>query len=197
MSWFRELLSALPAIKTKFQLTGLIVGLATLVAIRVSAPDAVVAQISAGAIGILFLIFGQIFQAIPHFPIKQRATLIITLFIIFVLFILVLVTIILFNVRENKHHLKVVKAELELATLEEINKPENLDFQRAMLGQCKKVELVRESENKFVGIASFEYGSKRGVWVTVDAESFYWELAASGQEGWFEMLVKQLMEATP
>jgi hypothetical protein len=84
--------------------------------------------------------------------------------------------------------------------MEEINNLKDHDLhsalQIAMLGKCKKVELVRESENKLIGIASFEYGGKRAIWVTVDEERFYWELAPSGQEGWAETLMKQLMEAT-
>lgn len=97
MSWFTDLVQTLPAIKTKFQLTGLIVGVAAFVAVRFAAPDAVVAQISAGAIGVLFLVFGQVFQAIPHFRQSDRFKLVITLFITFVLFILFLVGMILYS----------------------------------------------------------------------------------------------------
>lgn len=97
MSWFTDLVQTLPNIKTKFQLTGLIVGVAAYVAVRFAAPDAVVAQICAGSIGVLFLVFGQIFQAIPHFPAGDRVKLVITLFITFVLFILILVVIILYS----------------------------------------------------------------------------------------------------
>src|SRR5437868_7782376 len=101
MSWFNELIKALPAIRTKFQLTGLIVGVAAFVAVKFAAPDAIVAQISAGAIGVLFLVFGQIFQSIPSFPEHQRVTLVITLFITFVVFILVLVGIILLSLNRT------------------------------------------------------------------------------------------------
>jgi hypothetical protein len=97
MSWFTDLIQALPTIKTKFQLTGLLVGVAAFVAVRFAAPDAVVAQICAGSIGVLFLIFGQLFQAIPNFPAPDRVKLVITLFIAFLLFILCLVGIILYS----------------------------------------------------------------------------------------------------
>jgi len=97
MSWFTDLVQTLPSIKTKFQLTGLVVGVAAFVGVRFAAPDAVVAQICAGSVGVLFLVFGQIFQAIPHFPPEARVKLVITLFITFVLFVLILVAIILYS----------------------------------------------------------------------------------------------------
>jgi hypothetical protein len=83
-------------------LTGLIVGVAAFVAVRFAAPDAVVAQICAGSIGVLFLIFGQIFQAISHFPERDRVKLVITLFITFLVFILCLVGVILFSLSGPK-----------------------------------------------------------------------------------------------
>jgi len=104
MTWFIDVVKALPGIKNKFQLTGLIVGIAAFVAVRVAAPDAIVAQVSAGAIGILFLIFGQIFQAIPHFPENDRVRLVITLFVAFLLFILSLVGIVLYSLNGAKKY---------------------------------------------------------------------------------------------
>lgn len=101
---------------------------------------------------------------------------------------------------KNKNYLNVNKAELELATSEEINNYKEgnsqLILQFAVLGKCKKVELVKEGDNKYIGLAFFEYGSKRAIWVTVDEERFYWELAPSGQEGWVETLMKQFLEVT-
>src|ERR1044071_1938508 len=94
MTWFTDIIKALPGVKNKFQLTGLIVSVAAFVAVRFADPNAVVAQVCAGAIGILFLIFGQIFQAIPHFPEHDRVKLVITLFIAFLLFTLSLVWIV-------------------------------------------------------------------------------------------------------
>jgi hypothetical protein len=104
MAWFTDLIRVLPAIKSKFQLTGLIVGVAALVAVRVAAPDATVAQVCAGAIGVLFLIFGQIFQAIPHFPEHDRVKLVITLFITFLLFVLCLVGMVLYSLSAAKKY---------------------------------------------------------------------------------------------
>jgi hypothetical protein len=104
MAWFIEVIKALPAIKSKFQLTGLIVAVAAFVAVRVAAPDAIVAQVCAGAIGVLFLIFGQIFQAIPHFPEHDRVKLVLTLFITFLLFILILVGIVVYSLNGAKKY---------------------------------------------------------------------------------------------
>jgi hypothetical protein len=104
MAWFTDIIKVLPAIKSKFQLTGLIVGIAAFVAVRVAAPDAIVAQVCAGTIGVLFLIFGQIFQAIPHFPEHDRVKLVLTLFITFLLFILCLVGIIVYSLNGAKKY---------------------------------------------------------------------------------------------
>src|SRR5205809_6732039 len=81
MAWLTEIIKILPAIKSKFQLTGMIVGIAAFVAVRVASPDAIVAQVCAGTIGVLFLIFGQIFQPIPSFPEHDSVKLDITLFV--------------------------------------------------------------------------------------------------------------------
>lgn len=104
MSWFTDLVAGLPNIKTKFQLTGLIIGLAAFVAVKFAAPDAVIAQISAGVIGVLFLVFGQIFQAIPQFREADRFKLVISLFVTFVLFILILVGMILYSLNGSPRH---------------------------------------------------------------------------------------------
>jgi hypothetical protein len=101
-NWFISFLKTLPSIKTKFQLTGLVVGVAAFVAVRFASPDAVVAQICAGSIGVLFLVFGQIFGSLDKFPEGERVKLVIILFIAFIIFILVLVAVILFTVKPPK-----------------------------------------------------------------------------------------------
>jgi hypothetical protein len=101
-NWFISLIKVLPAIKTKIQLTGLVIGAAAFVAVRFASPDAVVAQICAGSIGVLFLVFGQIFGALDKFPEDKRVKLVTILFLAFILFILALVTIILITVKPSK-----------------------------------------------------------------------------------------------
>ncbi len=103
MDWFTRLVQALPGIRNQIQLTGLVIGVAAFVAVRFAAPDAVVAQISAGAIGVLFIIFGQVLQPIimNGIPSESRVKFIITLFILFVFFILSLVGMILYSLPKS------------------------------------------------------------------------------------------------
>ena len=91
MDALERLAQVLPKLKTKLQLTGLIALVGGVIATRAVRPSAVLAQISAGAIGVLFLIFGQVFSSLGQVRPDQRAQLIYRLFIIFVVFILALV----------------------------------------------------------------------------------------------------------
>lgn len=86
-----KLANLIPRIKTHIQLAGLIAAIATVIAIRSALPSAVNAQISAGFVGVTFLIFGQVFAAIGNFPQKDRTKLILGLFAIFCIFVLALV----------------------------------------------------------------------------------------------------------
>jgi hypothetical protein len=68
-----------------------VVAVAGFVATRVVAPEYVHAQIAAGTIGVLFLVFGQVFHHIASFPEIERTKLITRLFFVFVLLVLALV----------------------------------------------------------------------------------------------------------
>jgi uncharacterized protein YjbI with pentapeptide repeats len=91
MDWIDQLARVLPKLKTQLQLTGFIVLIVGVVATRVVAPDQIHAQISAGAIGIVILVFAQIFRYLKDFPLEERVRLILVLFIAFIVFILALV----------------------------------------------------------------------------------------------------------
>lgn len=91
MDWITRLAVNLPKLKTKLQLTGLIALVGGTIATRAIRPDALLAQICAGAIGVLFLVFGQVFSSLGQVEQRERATLVLRLFIIFIVFILALV----------------------------------------------------------------------------------------------------------
>src|SRR5271168_4736999 len=90
-SFLTRLVDLLPKIKTRLQLSGLAIAVGAFVALRTIAPNAINAQISAGSIGVVFVIFGQVFSALKDFPAAQRAKLIITLFIVFCVFVISLI----------------------------------------------------------------------------------------------------------
>lgn len=91
MDILERIVQVLPRLKTKLQLTCLIALIGGIIATRSLRPSAVLAQISAGAIGVLFLIFGQVFGGLGQVRPQERAQLISRLFVIFVVFILALV----------------------------------------------------------------------------------------------------------
>jgi hypothetical protein len=93
MDFLTRLVNILPRLRNRFALTGLLIMVAAFVATRAVAPDAIQAQVSAGAIGVLFLVFGQVFHQLASFPAKDRADLVTRLFALFVVLIVALVTI--------------------------------------------------------------------------------------------------------
>jgi hypothetical protein len=92
-SFLSRLAGLLPRIKTRLQLSGLAIAVGAWVAVRTISPNALKAQISAGAIGIAFVVFGQVFSALGTFEAAQRAKLIIALFVIFCIFVLSLIVV--------------------------------------------------------------------------------------------------------
>lgn len=104
MEVLNRLVSILPSLKTKIQLTGLVVIVGAVVAVKTIAPDLIAAQISAGSIGILFVIFGQAFQFLHLIPKGQRTIYILALFFGFLFFVmsLIVVTTYLLTTREPK-----------------------------------------------------------------------------------------------
>lgn len=101
-SWLSRLVQILPQIKGRFQLAGLAIVVAAFVTVHAVAPSAVKAQISAGAIGVLFIVFGQVFTALDRFPAAHRAGLIITLFVLFCVFVLSLIVVTSIFIRDDK-----------------------------------------------------------------------------------------------
>lgn len=90
MSLTENISKIIPKIKNKIQLIGLIVVVVGYVTTKIVAPEMVIAQISAGSIGVLILVFAQLFEYIDKFPKKDRVHFVQTLFIVFACFTLLL-----------------------------------------------------------------------------------------------------------
>jgi hypothetical protein len=90
-SFFVHLVESLPRLRTRVQLFGLVVTVGAFIAVRTIAPNAMRAQISAGAIGVAFIVFGQVFSVLKDFPEKHRAGLILALFVVFCGFVISLI----------------------------------------------------------------------------------------------------------
>jgi NADH:ubiquinone oxidoreductase subunit 6 (subunit J) len=88
-----RLATVLPRVRNKLAVAGVLISVAGFVATRSVDPDAVHAQVSAGAIGVLFLIFGQVFHHLASFPEGDRLRLITRLFGLFVILVLALLVI--------------------------------------------------------------------------------------------------------
>lgn len=93
--WSERLLQsiagALPKLRGRFAVGGILIAVAGSVATRFAAPEAIHAQVSAGAVGVAFLVFGLLFPALASFPEADRARLVLRLFSVFVVLILALV----------------------------------------------------------------------------------------------------------
>ena len=92
MSVSEKIVDVVPKIRTKMQVSGLAIAVAAVVLIRIYIPEAKNAQISAGAFGVLFLIFGQIFAHLGDIPLRSRATFLFRTFVLFCVFILALIS---------------------------------------------------------------------------------------------------------
>lgn len=91
MEWFTSIVEVLPKLRSKLLLSGLIVAVAAIIAMREVVPQAVNAQISAGAVGVLFIVFGQVFSSLKDIPEQDRTKLLTSLFITFCVFVVALV----------------------------------------------------------------------------------------------------------
>jgi hypothetical protein len=89
-----SVITALPKIRTPIQLIGLIVAIGAFLAIRSVFPAALNAQISAGAIGLCFVVFPMLFVTIPQLPEKQRGFCVIAMFGMFLTFVIALIIVI-------------------------------------------------------------------------------------------------------
>lgn len=81
-----KLIEILPRIRTKIQLTGLAVAIVGFLLIRVASPTALSAQLTLGSIGIVLIVFAQVFHFLKDFPAKSRLTLVLALFFGFLFF---------------------------------------------------------------------------------------------------------------
>lgn len=86
------------------------------IATHLAAPNAITAQVTAGSIGVLFIVFGSVFSRLEKFPLKQRARLVLVLFPTFCVFILVLLVTTIWAARaENNAISGVVVDEADTA----------------------------------------------------------------------------------
>lgn len=81
----------LPRLRTKIGLVGLIVTVGAFVATRSVAPGSTGAQLSAGAIGVTVIIFGQIFYFLALIPERDRAKFVLAMFALFCALLVTLV----------------------------------------------------------------------------------------------------------
>jgi hypothetical protein len=91
MSIWTSLAQGLPKLKTRLQLTGLVILVGGFLVARSVAPEEVHAQICVGVIGVLFLVFGQVFNAIRDIPELERARLLFRLFLVFAVLVVALI----------------------------------------------------------------------------------------------------------
>lgn len=83
---FAKIVEVIPKLKTTINLIGFIVMIGAFVAVYSVNPENLQAQISAGAIGVTIIVFGQIFHFLNLIPEAQRAIYIVVMFLIFVVF---------------------------------------------------------------------------------------------------------------
>lgn len=84
---FEKVIETLPRIRTKIQLTGLVVTIVGYILVQATNPEAPIsAQLAVGSIGIVIIVFAQIFHFLKDFPENSRLTLVLSLFIIFILY---------------------------------------------------------------------------------------------------------------
>lgn len=87
-----KLAAFLPRLRTPLQLTGLIVIVAAVVMTQSAEAANIHANISLGAIGVLLLVFGQLFHFLgASIPAGQRGTVLVIMFVIFCLFVISLI----------------------------------------------------------------------------------------------------------
>ncbi|MGE0260297.1 MAG: hypothetical protein AB7T18_16260 [Alphaproteobacteria bacterium] len=80
---FARLSNTLQKLKTPIQIFGLLIIVGGIIAYRTVPPEYVRGVFAAGSMGIFFIIFGQVFSALPSFPDSQRGLVVIMLTLIF------------------------------------------------------------------------------------------------------------------
>ena len=89
----------LPKIKTRLQLSGLVIALVFSLFVHFAKPGDLLALITAGGVGISFLIFGQLFHFLKDFKEDERPKIFLASFTIFCLFTLTLLILTIVLVR--------------------------------------------------------------------------------------------------
>jgi hypothetical protein len=112
MGFWKNLASLLPQIRTQLQVTGLIAVVGGFIATHALAPDQILIQIAGGAIGVLFLFFGQWFRSLKDYPEEKRVRLTLWLFALFIAFILALVLLIVLLLPKPPGHAGEIEAPL-------------------------------------------------------------------------------------
>jgi ankyrin repeat protein len=115
----QKLVEILPRIRTKVQLTGLAIAIVGFLLIRVASPTALGSQIALGSIGILLIVFAQVFHFLPDFPQSSRLILILALFFGFLIFAGVMLWMTFYFLGDAKKNLAIVALHdkaIELST---------------------------------------------------------------------------------
>ena len=92
MGFFQALSAKLPALKTPIQLIGFVVLVVGFLITRATNPNATLAQVSVGAIGVVIVVFAQVFEKLATYPREKRAQVTIVLFSVFCALVAFLVT---------------------------------------------------------------------------------------------------------
>lgn len=104
----------LPKIKTKIQLSGLAIGLAFALFVHFAKPGDNVALLTAGAVGISLVIFGQIFSFLKDFKEDDRPKVFLVAFTVFCVFTLCLLLVTVFLLRRPTMSVRKFDPTLEM-----------------------------------------------------------------------------------
>jgi hypothetical protein len=149
------------------------------------------------SLGVFYLLFREVIRKniFPNLS-KDQAYKLLALILILVWSIAVLGIIAwVYMGHDAPPSFKTNKAVLEKEVMEELNRTDLLAVQRLITGKCTKVQLVKEDQHKYIGMAGFEFGTERGLRVTIDEDIWYWELAPMGENEIWINLARQLLKA--
>ena len=138
MEW-KSFADTVPKLRTKIQLAGFLVLVAAVLIVHVISPNNTRAMLSAGAIGISLVVFGQIFQYLHLFPEQQRVFLILMLFFIFACFSAGMVVLTANFIQQTRPKVDVSLFEGRLPPAS----PLKADYQRKFVDPIEREDLVR------------------------------------------------------
>jgi hypothetical protein len=121
MGFWGFLVSMIPKLKTPIQISGLVMIVVGYITARAFSPDNILAQIIAGAVGVPFLVFGQVFPYLNKFPEATRDRLIIRLFFGCIIFFVVLAMIAAYLVYLDKSSMKGIPFSIKLRNVRTID----------------------------------------------------------------------------